>query len=196
MNEKITGIILAGGKSSRMGCDKGLMKIAGRSCTEHVYMAIKPVVSEVIIISNRSGYEHLEIPVFNDIIKECGPIAGIHSGLTHSKNKVNLVVACDMPFINSGLLAHILSNRGQSEIALAEHEGSVEPLCSFFSKECTSRVEELLLSGERKLINILKEFSVKKISVSSNNDFYSTDLFFNLNRQVDLDYVSNKLEQQ
>ena len=102
--KNITGVILAGGKSSRMGTDKGVLELNGKKIIEHIIYSIKPVVDEIIIISNSNNYDYLGFKVYSDIIKERGPLAGIHTALTHTTTERNLIVSCDIPFINSELL--------------------------------------------------------------------------------------------
>ncbi len=82
-----TGIILAGGKSSRMGEDKGLVLLNGKPMIQYVIEALKGVVSDIIIISNNASYNKFGIPVYPDIIKDKGPVGGIFTGLHHSKTQ-------------------------------------------------------------------------------------------------------------
>ena len=79
--ETTTGIILAGGKSSRMGQDKGLLMLNGRTFMSHIIEALEPVVSDIIIVSNNSDYDIYKLKRVADILKDSGPLAGLYTGL-------------------------------------------------------------------------------------------------------------------
>ena len=162
-NEKITGVILAGGKNSRMGTDKGLLMVEGKKIIERIIHAMKPVVDDIMIISNRNHYNNLGCKVYSDIIKECGPMGGIHTALSLSNTETNLVVSCDMPFLDSETLKIIVENSNECEIAIPEHNGITEPLCAVYSTVCRNKISQLLGNGEWKLRDSLKYFNVKKI---------------------------------
>src|ERR1035437_7677768 len=97
----LNGYILAGGKSSRMGTDKGLLVFNKKTIIQHVIAQLKPVVKEVIIVSNNRDYEKFGVKVIADIIKNIGPAGGIHAALSHSNTNHNFIVSCDMPFITA-----------------------------------------------------------------------------------------------
>lgn len=185
--KNITGVILAGGKSSRMGTDKGILELNGKKIIEHIIFSIRPVVDEIIIISNTNNYDYLGLKVYRDIIKECGPLAGIHTALTYSSTEKNLVVSCDIPFINSDLLSYIVDNAGRCEVAIPVHKGNTEPLCAIYSKKCTGRFEELISKNELKLHNVFHHFITKEIFISEKQSFYDSKLFVNINTPAELE---------
>ena len=177
--EKITGVILAGGKNSRMGTDKGLLMIEGKKIIERIIDAMKTVVDEIIIISNGDHYNNLGYKVYSDIIKECGPMGGIHTAFSFSNTEKNLVVSCDMPFLDSETLKIIVGNANECEIAIPEHNGMTEPLCAVYSTVCRNKFSQLLGSGEWKLRDSLKCFNVKKILFDNESEAEKT--FSNIN---------------
>lgn len=160
----ITGIILAGGKSSRMGTSKGIMKINGKTFVENILHALTPVVDSVLIIANDPVYKKFG-PVYEDIIKGCGPMGGIYTGLMNSPTKKNIVVSCDIPFITAQMLSFIKNKSGDAEIAVPEHRGELEPLCAVYTKDCADRFRQLLETGEFKMHEALKYFDFKRIIV-------------------------------
>ena len=95
---KYTAIILAGGKSSRMGSDKGLVLLNGKPMISYIIEILKKMQIPIIIISNNENYKQFGLPVFADIIKEKGPLGGIYTGLKNSKTESNIIVSCDVPF--------------------------------------------------------------------------------------------------
>ena len=130
----ITGIVLAGGKSSRMGTDKGMMMLNGKRFIDHIFNALVPVVDTVMIIANNDNYHRFNYPVYEDIIKDCGPMGGIYTGLVKSQTEKNIVVSCDIPFITTDTLSYIISRIDNSDIIIPEHEGKLEPLCAIYKK--------------------------------------------------------------
>jgi molybdopterin-guanine dinucleotide biosynthesis protein A len=165
--EKITGVILAGGKNSRMGADKGMLEVGSKKIVERIIEAMKPVVGEIIIISNGENYDYLGYSVHKDIIKECGPMGGIHCALFHSKTDKILVIGCDMPFISEKILAALVKGADHSEITIPEHNGGeVEPLCAVYSKSAFSKFGELLKNGNWKMKDALRYFKVNRIKFS------------------------------
>lgn len=187
MNKKnITGIILAGGKSSRMGSDKGLVKLNGKKFIEHILEALVPNVNEVIIITNNSNYNNLECKVFEDRIKNCGPLGGIYTGLMNSPTENNIVVSCDIPFISSDLIKHIIENMGRADMAVPVFNGNIEPLCAVYTKRTTAEIYDLIMNNELKMQNVLKHFIIKEIHITKMQGFYTDKLFVNINTPEEL----------
>ena len=100
----ITGIILAGGKSTRMGTDKGFLLLNNKPFVQYSIDALQPLVSEIIIVSDNPDYDRFGLKRINDTIKDAGPVAGICSGLEASSTAYNLILSCDIPLITSKIL--------------------------------------------------------------------------------------------
>ena len=107
---KITAIILAGGKSSRMGTDKGLLDFEGNKLIQHVIDNVKSSCEEILVVSNNDGYNSLGYPVVKDRFLNRGPLGGIHAGLSITKTNWNFVIGCDMPFAEKHFIAYLLSH--------------------------------------------------------------------------------------
>lgn len=167
--EKITGVILAGGKNSRMGSDKGMLIVDGKKIIERILSAMRPVVDEIIIISNGKNYDNLGYKVYSDVIKDCGPMGGIHTALSFSTTEKNLIVACDMPFLSSDVLKQIINSPTEYEITVPEFSGEVHPLCAVYSSVCRNRFSQLLANREWKMKQALHHFNTKTISFSDNH---------------------------
>lgn len=190
MKNHITGIILAGGKSSRMGQDKGLMLFNGQSFIDHTVQIVKEVCDNVIIIANQKGYERLSIPVYADIIKDKGPAAGIYTGLHYSKTQYNLVVGCDMPFLSSEFLGYLLSQIDEKADAIVpEYDNRSQPLCAVYSKSCLSQFEQSIQNGQLKMKEIITQLNAKHVVIDKTKEFYSSNLFTNVNTQDDLETI-------
>ncbi|AXT62341.1 molybdenum cofactor guanylyltransferase [Aquimarina sp. AD10] len=164
--ENITGIILAGGKSSRMGSDKGLLVYNNKTFVEHIIEAMQPLVSEIIIVSNTKDYDQFAHKRVEDIIPDSGPIAGIHTGLTHSNTPSNFVVSCDVPLINRSLLEKLsLQDKEIYDVVQFEDNGKTIPLIALYKKRCAKKCIELLDANEKRLRKLVSALEVKTISI-------------------------------
>lgn len=177
--KNISGIVLAGGKSSRMGTDKGLLELNGKTFIEHVLSALIPVVDTVFIIANNGSYHKFGYPVYEDIIKDCGPMGGIYTGLVKSTTSKNIIVSCDIPFITTKTLSDIILGAGNAEIAVPEHGGKLEPLCAIYTKGCIERFGQLLEKKEWKMQEALKYFNTTKVQFPEKKEFEKN--FININ---------------
>ena len=173
----ITGIILAGGKSSRMGTDKGFLLMNDKSFMQHSIDALKPLVSELIIVSNNTDYDVFGLNRINDYIENAGPLAGIYSGLSESKTDYNLVLSCDIPLINSDILKQLITAIDDtSEVIQIESNHRKMPLIALYNKSCKTKFERLLNAGERKLQFAVNQCHVKSISLNKNEAKFTTNV--------------------
>ena len=173
----ITGIILAGGKSSRMGTDKGFLMLNNKSFMQHSIDALTPLVSEIIIVSNHDNYDAFGLKRVEDLIEDSGPLAGIYSGLIASKTKYNLVLSCDIPLINSDVLARLISGiDNTSEVIQIESIGRKMPLIALYKKSCETVFKKLLSQGERKLQFAVNQCNVKSISIDASENIFTTNV--------------------
>lgn len=186
IKKNITGIILAGGKSSRMGSDKGIVNLYGKKFIEHILEAVLPNVNEVIIIANNDNYNNLGYKVIKDKIKDCGPLGGIYTGLMNSKTENNIVVSCDIPFINSDLVKYIIENTSNADITVPVYKGNIEPLCAIYTKRTSDQIFNLIMNKDLKIQNILKYFITKELFITKMQKFYTDKLFVNINTQEEL----------
>ena len=179
---RLTGIILAGGKSSRMGQDKGLMLLNGKPMVQHVIEAIQPLVGEVIIIANQEGYANFGFPVYEDIIKDQGPLAGICTGLQFSKTQKNLIVSCDVPFIHEELLSLLIKNSEGVDVAIPEKDGKTHQLIGVYDQSCLDVFMQELSRGQRKIKLAIEQLNYKVIDASH----IDKKVFNNINTKDDI----------
>lgn len=185
--KKITGIVLAGGKSFRMGSDKGIVNLNGKKFIEHILEAVLPNVNEVLIIANNDNYNNLGYKVIKDKIKDCGPLGGIYTGLMNSQTENNIVVSCDIPFINSDLIKYIIENTSNADITVPVYKGNIEPLCAVYTKRTADQIYNLIMNKDLKIQNILKYFITKEIFITKMQEFYNDKLFVNINTPEELE---------
>lgn len=163
----VTGIILAGGKSSRMGFDKGLAKIAGKTSIEHVVAALQKVTDSIIIISNNNSYDFLGHPIYKDLVNPCGPMGGIFTGLSVSKTKKNLIVACDLPFVTDGILLLLLKNSSGFEIVVPLYKNKIHPLCACYDKSVCKQFFSFILDNKLSIKKNILSFNYKLLPLDS-----------------------------
>ncbi|MBD0822985.1 NTP transferase domain-containing protein [Aestuariibaculum marinum] len=164
--DNITGIILSGGKSSRMGTDKGFLSLNGKFFTQHVIDALRPLVSEIIIVSNNSDYDIFNQRRIQDIITDAGPVAGIASGLKSSKTDYNLVLSCDIPLITLEVLQLLIDNAtNEFDIIQIESQGKTMPLVALYKSTCKEKFIKLLNEDERRLRFAVNQCKVKTVTL-------------------------------
>lgn len=185
-NNQLTGYILAGGKSSRMGVDKGLLQFKGKAIIEHVIEQIQTVVQKVVIVSNNPEYEKFGLEVIPDLVKNIGPAGGIYTALKHSGTNLNFVVSCDMPFINRKAIEFLLQSTDSYQIVLPEFRGKLEPMFGVYSRECLPLWKGLIEKGVIKLQSLVSHFNLRKINVDDNS-FFTELTFMNINTKTDFE---------
>ena len=188
--DHFNGYILAGGKSSRMGTDKGLMLFKGKAIIEYVIEQLQPAVNKVTIVSNNPEYEKFGFEVIADLIKETGPAGGIYTALNHTDTALNFIVSCDMPFISKEAIEFMFQNKGKSQIILPVRQGKMEPLFGIYSKDCLFKWHELMEGAVIKLQEMVTNFQLNKIEVNNNVQF-SDSLFMNINTKKDFENAFN-----
>jgi len=149
----VTGVILAGGESRRMGSDKSLLPLAGARFIDHVYRRMADLFNEVIIVTNSPDmYKEIPCRKVPDIYYAQGSLAGVHSGLAHAKCEKIFVVACDMPFISSAVVKEICAHADQGDLVLPYSSNGHEPLHALYCKSCLPAMEEVLDAGLKRII--------------------------------------------
>lgn len=188
----MTSIILAGGRSSRLGRSKALQAIGGKTLIQWVIDRLA-ILSTEIIIATAHGEE---IPYSSDVRLETvadihpgkGPLAGIYSGLIASSSSRAIVVSCDTPFVSVGLLEYMTQTCPGFDIVVPRMKEKVEPLCAVYSKNCVAPIRELLKQNELKIIELYPVVTVRYVEEAEIDRFDPEHLsFFNINCQVDLD---------
>ena len=178
--KNITAIILAGGKSTRMKTEKGLIYFGNKPLIEHVIESVKKITDSIIIITQNPAYEKFGFPCFADVLKDKGALGGIYSGLTHSSTQKNLIVGCDMPFLSENLLTSLVNNCGDEDVLLVSHRNKAEPLCSIYDKNCVAHIRPLLEQNQLKITSALEGLKTRVISFD-NEDWFTGNEFTNIN---------------
>ena len=201
--QSITAIIIAGGKSSRMGTDKLLLEINGEQLIKKVVSMCNSIFPKTILITNTpEDYKFLNIKMFSDIYKNYGPLSGVHSGLVNSETETNFIISADMPFVNELLINHLLKINSAKQIILPSVENKIQPLCGIYKKSCAALAEKLLQKAKNqsgkaktkiKLFDLINAVDTDIIDVSQ-EPFCHKDLFFNMNTKDDYSYVNKNFD--
>jgi molybdenum cofactor guanylyltransferase len=186
------GYILAGGKSSRMGTDKGLLLIGGKAMIEYVIEEMQSVFDKLVIVSNNPKYEKFGLEVIPDLIKEIGPAGGIYTALKHSDSQLNFMVSCDMPFVTKEAIEFLVINYNDSQIVLVENQGKLEPLFGVYSKDCEEKWLQLIQQEKVKLQEMVLHFQMKTLPVE-NNEIFKESFFKNINTKEDFNNALNRI---
>lgn len=181
--KEITGIILAGGNSSRMGEDKGLLELNGKSMIEHVIKAVQPLVSDIIIISNQEEYEQFGYTVFEDEYKDKGPMGGIYTGLKNSMNKTNFILSCDIPLIHSDFLEWLLNQHEKQPITVSEIKGRENHMIGVYERSIIGQYKQSIQQNDLKLKITNKKIGCQIVQVDENQ--FPIKLFSNINTKED-----------
>ena len=192
----VSGIILAGGKSRRMGTEKGLIRYKGKPMIEYAVDALSPHCDQILISANSSVYNYLGYQVVEDEIPDAGPMGGIYSCLRQSKNDVNFILSCDMPLISDYAISQILASIEGFDIAVPWHgKNYYEPLCAVYRKGLITKFEKSINNGNYKILDFIKEVNANKIDIEKENSLHP-DLFFNANSKNDLKQLLQMVQPQ
>lgn len=188
----ISGIVLAGGKGLRLGRDKVSETVGNRSLLEQAVLALSFLEGEVIIVTaaDQSLHQSIDYPkltVVADSHPGWGPLGGIYAGLTVSKSFYNLVVACDMPFLNQALLLYMIQVAPGFDLAIPRVGNLVEPLHAVYSKDCLPPIASLLQQGNLSILDLFDSIRVRYVEAEEIDRFDPEHLsFFNINTEADL----------
>ncbi|MCF6464259.1 molybdenum cofactor guanylyltransferase [Clostridium sp. Cult1] len=189
-----TAVILAGGKSTRMGFDKQLLKINERRLIDNLRRKLNKNFDEIIVVTNKSEY-YLGFPdkITKDIIIGKGPLSGIHAGLKASSSQYAYFVACDMPNINLDYIEYMKEELKELKVkaCITRFGEWIEPFNAFYSKGMIENIEEHLSYNRRSVNSLLSKLSVYYIEEEKAREFSPNwDMFLNLNTKEELnDYL-------
>jgi molybdopterin-guanine dinucleotide biosynthesis protein A len=180
--EAITTIILAGGQSSRMGQDKGLVDYNGKPMIQWMIEAAKPISKAIIIVANNSAYKKFGFQVIPDRIQLKGPLAGLIEGLTATQTSKNIILPCDVPNIQTALLIELINELQDYDGVITVNHAQKHPLIAAFHQSALIPLKEQLALDNLKLLDALKVLNLKEY----NADGYDSTQFQNINTPADL----------
>jgi molybdopterin-guanine dinucleotide biosynthesis protein A len=151
----ICAVILAGGRSRRMGFNKALLDVGGQPMIQILIDRVRPLTDQILISSNDdSSYRFLNFPVVPDHFTECGPLAGFHAAMLWNTCSLYLMLACDLPNLRAPVLFNLLSlAEGFDAVIPRTKDGLVHPLCAVYRRTCLPSIEKALQQGANKVID-------------------------------------------
>lgn len=178
---KIGCVILAGGKSSRMGTDKALLDYDGKHFIEQIANELSWFEERIIARGGNQGFEEESLhrwKVIPDIYQDHGPIGGLHAALSACESDALFVVSCDMPLIKSDLARKLCENieeaghggeaeEGYDAVISVENDGKIHPLCGAYRKSVVPVLEEQIVSDRNRVMEALQKLRVNYVTIDS-----------------------------
>ncbi len=182
-NTAITGAVLAGGQSRRMGFNKAFIKIDNSTIIEKTVNTLKQNLADAFVVANDiDSYEFLDCRVYSDLIKGNGSIGGIYTALFHSASEHAFIAACDMPLINAGAIQTMIDSiDGQAFAVIPFIQGRFHPLHAIYSKKCLKPIEGLLKKGELRINALISGMKIKTLTENDFNGIAIEDSVRNIN---------------
>jgi len=185
--ERATGYVVAGGRSERMGRDKALLPWADGTLLDHALARLRSVCGDVRILSGpEHRYADRGAAVRTDLVKDAGPLGGLHTGLSDLSDPLGLFLGVDVPFVPVTLLERLLAAAEGSDAVVPVVEGHPEPLCAVYRRSCREAVAARLAAGERKMTCFWPDVRVRTLAEAELAAFGDPrEMFRNVNSPED-----------
>jgi len=198
MFENVTGVVLAGGDSSRMGHNKAAVEFNGLPLIKKTVGLFKKLFPEVIVVSRKSGkYGELGCREVCDILPQKGAMIGILTGLSASGTDYIFTAACDMPFIKEEVISLIVSKGTGYHVGLPEVSGTKHPLHALYSKKCYDLIIDFINRGDKSLIRFIESLPPETVRPVTEEEIRRVDpeaiSVFNMNTPAELEFARNLL---
>ncbi len=184
----MSGTILAGGRSQRLGTNKALVEVGGVPLIERVVGLLGQLSDDLLIVTNEPElYRHLNVRLAGDVWPGMGSLGGIYSGLRQARHGRALVVGCDMPFLSLPLLRFMARLSQDFDVVIPRCDGFLEPLHAVYSRACLGHVEAQLRAGDLRIISFLSQVRVRYLEQDELDAHDPRHLsLFNVNTPADL----------
>ena len=165
--QPITGVILAGGKSSRMGQNKALMSLGGKRLVDRVVEVMRSVFDDLLMVTNTPDvYADLSVPMVRDVWPEKGSLGGVYSAIYHATTPYCLVVACDMPFLQAAMLRYLITQMADYDVVVPDVLGELQTLHAIYSKACLPPIERRLEMHRLRIVGFFPAVRVRTVTAS------------------------------
>ena len=192
-NGRVTGILLAGGLSRRMGLEKGMIRIGDRYLFQYPLGVLESVCDDILISSCRGPLPEISHLTVCDEVKGIGPMGGIHACLRRSTTDYNLVLSYDLPMVNTGLMKFLLSHRqGHDLVVPAIHPGRPEPLCGVYHRRVADIFDRMIQEMQYAVHLTISKAKGKVILIDRSDPFFHPDLFLNIKRKDKIEKLPPK----
>ena len=190
-----SALILAGGRSTRMGYDKKQLELEGAKVMDRLITRLGSIFSEVLVSSN-DPFVYENVTTLHDEIG-AGPLAGIYQGLKFCRSEYLYVIACDMPFISVEYIQYIkeiVSAKQVDACVACRIDGFYEPFNSFFSKRCIPPMYDALIHQEYKISMLFDKLNLHLVDPSIIEQYNKKDMFFNINYKEDIERAKSMVD--
>ncbi len=187
----MTGIILSGGKNSRMGENKAFLKVKGERIIDRTIGIFRELFDEIVLVTNDPlAYLEFDLKIVTDIVKGKAALGGIYTGLFHSSFDQAFACPCDMPFLNADFIRYIKGKAKGYDIVVPKKEEGLQPLHAIYSRRCMPAMKKNMDEGRLKIIDFYKKARVLEIPPNIVSSFDPEGkIFFNVNSPEDLKYA-------
>lgn len=189
-NADITGVILAGGQSRRMGFNKAEAEMHGESMLIRMIDKLKELTPNILVSNGSVSYPNIPWVQIPDEYPNCGPIGGIYSVLKASNTSLNLVVSCDIPLVSISLLKYMVTSAAESDAQITvavDHNEQIHMTCAVYRKDVLPFLENQIHIHAFKMKDLLDLVSVKYIKISKEHPLYHEHAFMNVNSPSNLE---------
>jgi len=189
MKSEVTGIILAGGQSKRMGTNKAFVRLNEKPLIDYSLDILREVTPHIILSVGSEPFRYKNLPVVKDVYPGCGPMGGIYSALRYSNTDLNLVLSCDLPFVPADLLKFLTeeARNDDADVTLpVDEHGYWQTLCAVYRKSILPKMEEAVIQKNLKLKMIVSNVKSRIIPVGKTHKYYQSDAFLNMNTPEDV----------
>lgn len=159
--QKITGIVLAGGKSSRFGSDKAFSVYRGKTLIDYSIEALRPVCNQLVISGKNKKLSLLGYPMIQDNFLDAGPLAGMEAAMKAFPSDCYLIASCDVPNIQSQLYRSMLERIGKADAIVIQHDGRLHPLIGIYKNSCYPIILKLLEARQFKVRNLVEQLVIE-----------------------------------
>lgn len=197
MEIEVTGVLLAGGKSRRMGEDKRYLVVGEQTLLERGLVVLRSIFQEVlVVIAQDSPPLDVEARVVRDLVPDCGSLGGLYTGLTQATAPCIFVVACDMPFLDQAVIAQFTSRRATADIVMAKLAARLHPMHALYGKRCLPALEQMIRARQLKIQEMVSHASLR-VRYVTEADLLTLDpsgrSFQNVNTPADLEVARSLL---
>lgn len=180
--QPISAIILSGGKSTRMGKDKGMLQYKGKPFLQWLIDTVNPLAQETMIISNHAEHHQFGHRVYSDLFQDMGPLAGIYTGLHYAQFQTNIILSCDIPLISKNVLHFLLKMHDNNHITLPFCNDKIHYLIGIYQKSYAQFFLNELKNNQKKVKSAVEKLP---LSIVGNSNFERKN-FLNINTPSDL----------
>jgi molybdenum cofactor guanylyltransferase len=195
---EVTGVVLAGGRSRRMGRDKAFLPFGPGLLIERVIEVVRQVTADVILITNTPAqYQRFGLPMFSDVIAGAGSLGGVYTGLVSARAPYSLCLACDMPFVKASFLRFLCDTASEADVVVPRDTTDYQPLCAVYSQACCEPIRHQIEASQLKITSFFDQVRVRVVGGDILARYDPSDtMFFNANTPEEYEKARLMLEEK